>query len=104
MNSDQEFKDSLFHNIAEDIARTLAQKNADYGDSFHKVYQEFGDLSTFIRLMDKLGRLESFVRQHHMHVENESLEDVYKDIAGYCILTLASKRKIDAMHNRPTKL
>ena len=89
-----ELKPSLFHEVAQEIADTLARKNHDYGDSFQKVYKEFGDLSTFIRLSDKMGRMETLVKGIDPKVSNEPLEDVYKDIAGYCILTLVSKRQI----------
>lgn len=90
----QDYKDKLFHEIAKQIADTLARKNHDYGDSFHKVYSKFGDLSTFIRLQDKMGRLESLISGKDMKVKDEPLVDVYKDIAGYCILTLVSMYRL----------
>lgn len=90
----QEQKDTLFHEVANEIAETLAKKNHDYGDSFHKVYEVFGDMSTFIRLTDKMGRMETLVSGKEPKVDNEPLDDVYRDIAGYCILTLVSKKRL----------
>lgn len=84
-------KDVLFNSVANEIANTLSRKNHDYGDSFHKIYSEFGDLSTYIRLTDKIGRLKTLINKE-AKVKNEPIEDAYRDIAGYCILTLVSKQ------------
>lgn len=83
-----------------DIADILAKKNHDYGDSFHKVYEEFGDLSTYIRLSDKVGRLKTLMT-HEAQVQ-ESIEDVYRDIAGYAILTLLSIKRIQPSEGEDT--
>ena len=91
----QEQKDELFRKVSSDIAETLVRKNHDYGDSFHKVYEQFGDVSTYIRLSDKLGRLANLVKNVDMRVSDESIEDAYRDIAGYCILTLASRMRME---------
>lgn len=89
---EQEQKDALYHKIANEIAETLSRKNHDYGDSFHEVYSKFGDISTFIRLSDKLNRYETLLTKDAK--VNESIEDVLRDIAGYCILTLVSKERL----------
>ncbi len=72
----------------------LGKKNHDYGDSFYKIYAKHGDFSTWIRLEDKVGRLENIVSGKEMLINNEVIEDIYLDIAGYCILSLASKQKL----------
>lgn len=92
--NDQEQKDEMFRKVASELAEVLVKKNHDYGDSFHKVYEKFGDISTYIRLSDKLGRLANLVKQVDMQVD-ESIEDAYRDIAGYCILTLVSRMRMD---------
>ena len=89
---DQAQKDALYHSIAKDIAETLSRKNHDYGDSFHEVYSKYGDISTFIRLSDKLNRYETLLTKSAK--VDESIEDVLRDMAGYCILTLASKQRL----------
>lgn len=83
-------KYTIFYQVAHQIADILARKNHDYGDSFHKLYEKFGDVGTFMRLFDKLGRLETLI-QGNEQIKDEPIEDVFKDIAGYCILTLVSK-------------
>lgn len=85
-------KDQMFKNVADNIVKTLTQKNYDYGDSFHNIYLKFGDLSTFIRLMDKIERMKTLITKSDIKVKDEPLEDVYLDIAGYCILTLVSRQ------------
>ena len=90
----QEEKDELFFSTAGHVANILKRKNHDYGDSFFKIYKEFGDLSTLIRITDKIGRLESAVSGKEYKVTDETVDDVYKDIAGYCILSLVSKQRI----------
>ena len=76
----------MYKQIASKIADTLEKKNHDYGDSFHKVYEKYGMLSTVIRLSDKIGRLETLLEADAK--VDESIEDTLKDICGYCILTL----------------
>jgi len=86
----QDEKNNLFHQVATDIAEVLSKKNHDYGDSFFDTYKTFGDMGTCIRLTDKVGRLKTLSQGLTMEVK-EPIEDVYMDIAGYCILTLVSK-------------
>lgn len=91
----QEEKDKLFKDVANHVADLVIKKNHDYGDSFHEVYEEFGDLSTLIRLTDKMKRLRNIVSGNEMLIAGESLDDVYEDIAGYCILTLSSITRLE---------
>ena len=80
-----------YQSIAIDIAETLRRKNHDYGDSFSKIYQKYGMLSTVIRLSDKIGRLETLLESEAQ--VDEPTEDTLKDICSYCILTLNEMRK-----------
>lgn len=73
------------------LAETLKAKNADYGDSFGKLYAKYGDASTAIRLTDKLMRFETLI-QNKQQVKGESINDTLLDIAGYAILTLVQKQ------------
>lgn len=67
-----------------------ARKNADYGDSFGKSYQEYGMVMACIRLEDKLNRLKSLTRQE-AQVKDESVEDTLMDLANYSIMTLVER-------------
>ncbi|WEG14128.1 zinc-finger domain-containing protein [Pullulanibacillus sp. KACC 23026] len=81
---------SKFHEVAGQIANLLAAKNHDYGNSFAKLYTEFGDLSVVIRLTDKLERYKTLINHQHL-VKSESIDDTLRDIAGYAILTLVER-------------
>ena len=76
--------------ITAQLADTLKRKNHDYGDSFAKIYKKRGDISTLIRLEDKLNRFETLINKDRK-VNDESIEDTLLDMAGYCILTLVQK-------------
>lgn len=76
-------KDSI-NDACFDLADLLRKKNADYGDSFEKQYDEYGLTSVVIRLEDKLNRLKYLLKNDaNVH---ESVEDTLKDIAGYGLL------------------
>lgn len=77
-------------NICMEIAETLIRKNRDYGDSYSKLKQEYGDLALIIRQSDKLERLKTLQKQSNL--VNESTTDTKKDGAGYYILDLAYER------------
>lgn len=74
------------------------RKNADYGDSFGKSYQEYGMLMACIRLEDKLNRLKSLCKKE-AQVQDESLEDTLMDLANYAIMTLIERNA----HDEPVK-
>lgn len=78
--------------ITDKLAETLIKKNHDYGDSFKLIYDEYGDISTEIRLMDKLNRFKT-LNKAEQKVNDESKEDTLLDMAGYCILRLVQKVK-----------
>jgi len=77
-------------NVCMEIAGTLIKKNRDYGDSYSKLKEEYGDLSLIIRQSDKLERLKTLQKQGNL--VNESTTDTKKDGAGYYILDLAYER------------
>ena len=62
------------------------RKNADYGDSFSKSFQEYGMVMPLIRIEDKFNRLKSLFKNKSANYE--SVEDTLKDLANYCLLTL----------------
>lgn len=50
-----------FKKITESMANTYECKNIDYGDSFGESFEEFGLISSVVRMNDKMNRLKSFV-------------------------------------------
>ena len=84
-----EYFDAILHPIAE----LLKRKNADYGNSYDHLRNEFGDIAFIIRLGDKFSRLKSIERKGKTEVKDESYEDTIKDIIGYCTLELNYRRR-----------
>ena len=74
--------------ICDNIKDLYKRKNADYGDSFAKSFQEWGLSMACIRLDDKLNRLKSFAKKQDMQVTDESVIDTLTDLANYAIMTI----------------
>ena len=74
--------------ICEELTALYERKNHDYGDSFHKSYQEYGMVMPLIRLEDKLNRLKSLVKNGAAQVTDESFWDTLADLANYTIMTM----------------
>lgn len=76
-----------FH-ICDLLSNLYKAKNHDYGDSFHKTYEEFGKIAIAIRLQDKVSRLSALSTKEQQLVTDESIRDTLMDIANYAILGL----------------
>ncbi|TGE33344.1 nucleotide modification associated domain-containing protein [Desulfosporosinus sp. Sb-LF] len=80
-----------FTEVLTPIAELLEQKNHDYGRSYDKLREEFGEISFLIRLGDKINRLNTLV-EHPAQITTEAVEDTIKDIIGYCTLELCYRK------------
>ncbi|PMS27894.1 hypothetical protein C0Z20_31090, partial [Trinickia symbiotica] len=69
-----------------------ARKNADYGDSFGKQFEEYGIVSSAIRIEDKFNRFKNLIK-NKAQVKDESISDTLMDMANYCIMTLIELEK-----------
>lgn len=88
--------------IADDLHALYIRKNHDYGDSFSLSYKEYGLIMSFIRIEDKLRRLEK-LSQADAQGKDESIQDTLLDIANYAIMT-EMELKIDQVGTSvPTK-
>lgn len=66
-----------------------AQKNHDYGDSFHETFVEEGMAMARIRLSDKLNRFKRLSKDgEKVLVIDESIRDTLLDLANYAIMTV----------------
>jgi len=81
------FCEEDFLEVFRPIAAILAKKNADYGNSYHRLRDEYGSTAFHIRLADKFNRLRQVDTQAAL-VADESAIDTIKDIVGYCALEL----------------
>lgn len=73
--------------ICSELNTLYTRKNHDYGDSFHKSYEEWGLPMAAIRLEDKLNRLKTLCRKG-AQVQDESVRDTLMDLANYSIMTI----------------
>lgn len=81
--------DNVTHHrmICDELNKLYEKKNHDYGDSFHKSYEEFGLTMAAIRLDDKLNRFKTLIKVESK-VKDESIRDTLIDLANYSILTI----------------
>ena len=77
------------HKIALEIAELLDQKRADYGTENIK---KFGSYGVLVRVSDKVERLINLSKRNNKP-NFESVEDTWRDIAGYAILALIELRE-----------
>lgn len=74
--------------ICNELNALYAQKNHDYGDSFHDTFLQEGFAMPRIRLSDKLNRFKTLSKGVHQNVKTESLRDTLIDLANYAIMTV----------------
>lgn len=74
--------------ICMEINKLYAQKNHDYGDSFHQTFVEEGLAMSRIRLGDKFNRFKTLSRGADQKVNDESIRDTLIDLANYAIMTV----------------
>lgn len=89
-----------FMSITQNIAKTYAAKNHDYGNSFEQSCNKFGIIAAIVRMGDKMNRIESLAIKK-AEVKDESVEDTLLDLANYAIMTvmwLRNSRRIDGKH------
>lgn len=80
-------KFELFKSICDDMLETYKAKNADYGDSFKKLFEKYGMTYPIIHMQEKLNRIEALQKKNN-DVKGETYLDSLKDLANYAILTL----------------
>lgn len=82
-------KNETFCKYLQQMQNTYQAKNADYGDSFDKLCNEFGLTAPIIRLSDKLERIKTLSKNNSSRqVADERIEDTLLDLANYAIMTL----------------
>ena len=84
-----------FREITDYMYQIYEKKNADYGDSFSKTFEEFGLTASAIRINDKTERFKKLIKQE-AQVQDESIKDTLLDLANYAVLTLMEMSKREA--------
>lgn len=83
-----------FRELVNDLADLYERKNADYGNSFSKSYEQFGIISCLTRMSDKWNRLVNLATKSKddVKVKDESIEDTLIDLASYSLMTVLELR------------
>lgn len=76
-----------FMSITQDMTKTYAAKNHDYGNSFEQSLDELGLIASVVRLSDKMNRIKSLIKKE-AQVKDESIKDTLLDMANYAIMTV----------------
>ena len=76
-----------FRAITNKMCNTFEVKNHDYGDSFHKLFEECGMTYAYGHMAEKLKRVKSLMSDE-AKVNGESMRDSLLDLANYAILTI----------------
>lgn len=76
-----------FMSITQDMSKTYAAKNHDYGNSFEQSLDEFGLVASVVRIGDKMNRIKSLIKKE-AQVKDESVKDTLLDMANYAIMTV----------------
>lgn len=74
--------------LCKELNDLYARKNADYGDSFGKSFEEEGLAMARIRLGDKFNRFKTLSRSVERKVLDESIRDTLIDLANYALMTV----------------
>lgn len=77
-----------FQEITEQMVKTYVRKNKDYGNSFSKLYENYGMTYPIIHLREKLNRIETLSQSTQPSTGNEPIEDSLLDLANYSVMTL----------------
>ena len=79
-----------FEQITDEMFDLYKRKNADYGNSVAKTFDEYGLVSFLVRIEDKLNRVSTLAKKSStkQQVKDEKIEDTLLDLANYSIMAL----------------
>lgn len=80
-----------FREITQNLADLYEKKNANYGNSFEKLFKELGPVAGIVPLHNKLDRITNLIKGGKNNFE--SLEDSLVDLANYAIMNLIELQK-----------
>lgn len=86
--------EELFRSITVELDSLYRQKNADYGNSYTKLYARYGSIYPLIWLEEKIARVERLITsEKDPEVKSESLRDTLIDLANYSVMWIAELDK-----------
>lgn len=90
-----DFLVALHGTLCEKSREIIRQKNYDYTGDDPDIFKNFrksehrgipAEIGLLLRVDDKLGRIETFVKKRSLKVGNESVEDSVIDVINYMVL------------------
>lgn len=85
-----EEKIKMHKEICDYLKNLYATKNADYGDSMHPLFEEYGLTAFLVMFEIKMNRIKSLQYKGKGHYE--SLEDSLLDLANYAMIAVTELR------------
>ena len=86
-----EFKIQEHGKICDYLKELYATKNADYGDSMHPLFEEYGLTAFLILFSTKIQRIKN-LKDKENDRNYESLEDSLLDLANYALIAVTELR------------
>ena len=80
-----------FARIIDEMYNLYIKKNANYGNSFEKLFQDLGPIAGIVPLHNKLDRITNLVKGGHN--DFEPLQDSFIDLATYAIMNVIELQK-----------
>lgn len=84
------FKIQEHGKICDYLKELYATKNADYGDSMHPLFEEYGLTAFLILFGTKINRIKTLMNKDSRTYE--SLEDSLLDLANYALIAVTELR------------
>lgn len=84
--------------LCNEIHELYKLKNANYGNSFSELFEEFEMLYVVPRLVEKTNRIKTLTMNKDLDYDDESIRDSLLDLANYSIMTVMELDK-DAHKN-----
>lgn len=90
LSPDLQYKINEHGKLCDGLKNLYATKNADYGDSMHPLFEEYG-LTAFLVLFGiKIQRIKNLKDKDNRNYE--SLEDSLLDLANYALIAVTEMR------------
>lgn len=83
-----------FKAMTEKMYETFKNKRHDYGQSTTELFNEFGPITMYIKMYDKMSRFKNLMNNLNNYVEDESIIDTLLDLANYALITILEYQKI----------
>lgn len=91
LSPEMEKKIKIHQEICDYLKNLYDTKNADYGDSMHPLFEEYGLTAFLVMFEIKINRIKSL---QYKSGHYESLEDSLLDLANYAMIAVTELRNL----------